>query len=144
MNLGEKLFRAVVQSNLWVIVRQGYQVQVVENYCESDNDKQLSLITAVKINEKLAVSEALAGLLSDSEKEIKKVSVEMALKLYKLDNGRYPSMSQGLQAFVKKPTIGKIPRNWRSGGYLEDPSVLELVESYSISDDGFDFTIVMK
>jgi general secretion pathway protein G len=36
-----------------------------------------------------------------------------ALKLYKLDNLRYPSGEQGLQALVVKPTIGAIPPNWR-------------------------------
>ncbi|MEO6895762.1 MAG: type II secretion system major pseudopilin GspG [Caldimonas sp.] len=36
-----------------------------------------------------------------------------ALKLYKLDNLRYPSQEQGLQALVSKPTTGTIPPNWR-------------------------------
>ena len=36
-----------------------------------------------------------------------------ALKLYKLDNLRYPSGEQGLQALVAKPTVGTIPPNWR-------------------------------
>ena len=40
-----------------------------------------------------------------------------ALKMYKLDNGRYPSSDQGLQALVAKPTTGSIPGNWRS--YLD-------------------------
>jgi len=42
-----------------------------------------------------------------------------ALKLYKLDNGTYPSPEQGLEALVKMPERGEIPRNWKSGGYLE-------------------------
>ncbi len=36
-----------------------------------------------------------------------------ALKLYKLDNQRYPSAEQGLDALVKKPTGGNVPGNWR-------------------------------
>ncbi len=36
-----------------------------------------------------------------------------ALKLYKLDNQRYPTAEQGLQALVVKPTAGPIPPNWR-------------------------------
>ena len=36
-----------------------------------------------------------------------------ALKLYKLDNQRYPSAEQGLQALVVKPTAGAIPPNWK-------------------------------
>ena len=42
-----------------------------------------------------------------------------ALKLYRLDNGVYPSAEQGLQTLVKKPESGEIPRNWKSGGYIE-------------------------
>ena len=36
-----------------------------------------------------------------------------ALKLYKLDNQRYPSAEQGLLALVAKPTAGPIPANWK-------------------------------
>jgi general secretion pathway protein G len=36
-----------------------------------------------------------------------------ALKLYKLDNQRYPSSEQGLQALVTKPSAGTPPANWR-------------------------------
>ena len=36
-----------------------------------------------------------------------------ALKLYKLDNQRYPTGEQGLQALVQKPTSGPIPPNWK-------------------------------
>jgi len=44
-------------------------------------------------------------------------SVMQALKLYRLDNGEYPSAAQGLRALVEKPTSGKVPANWRN--YLE-------------------------
>ena len=44
-------------------------------------------------------------------------SLMNALKMYKLDNGRYPSSDQGLQALVVKPTSGTMPTNWRS--YLD-------------------------
>ena len=40
-----------------------------------------------------------------------------ALKLYRLDNQRYPTGDQGLQALVVKPTGGPIPPNWKP--YLE-------------------------
>ena len=40
-----------------------------------------------------------------------------ALKLYKLDNQRFPSADQGLDALVKKPTAGTVPANWRA--YLD-------------------------
>lgn len=36
-----------------------------------------------------------------------------ALKLYKLDNQRYPSAEQGLQALLTKPTVDPMPVNWK-------------------------------
>jgi general secretion pathway protein G len=35
------------------------------------------------------------------------------LKLYKLDNQRFPTAEQGLEALVRKPTTGSIPPNWK-------------------------------
>lgn len=42
-----------------------------------------------------------------------------ALKLYKLDNRRYPTTEQGLQALLQRPTLAPVPENWKAGGYLE-------------------------
>jgi general secretion pathway protein G len=36
-----------------------------------------------------------------------------ALKLYKLDNQRFPSSEQGLDALVHKPGVGTVPANWK-------------------------------
>ncbi len=46
-------------------------------------------------------------------------NIEAALELFRLDNGFYPSTEQGLEALVEKPTTGRIPQNWREGGYLK-------------------------
>src|SRR5450631_3905294 len=46
-------------------------------------------------------------------------SLMQALKLYRLDNQRYPSTEQGLQALLAKPTSAPIPPNWKPGGYVE-------------------------
>jgi len=46
-------------------------------------------------------------------------SLMQALKLYRLDNFRYPSTEQGLAALVSKPTTEPIPPNWKGGGYLD-------------------------
>ncbi len=51
------------------------------------------------------------------------VSLETALKMYKLDNAQYPSTEQGLKALVEQPTVGNLPTSWRSGGYLEKGKV---------------------
>ena len=40
-------------------------------------------------------------------------NVMQALKLYKLDNQRFPAPEQGLQALITKPTVGPAPINWK-------------------------------
>jgi general secretion pathway protein G len=50
-------------------------------------------------------------------------SIETALKLYKLDNGYYPTTEQGLQALIEAPAVGQLPKAWREGGYLEKGKV---------------------
>ncbi len=42
-----------------------------------------------------------------------------ALKLYKLDNGQYPTTQQGLEALVEPPDSGPSAKGWREGGYIE-------------------------
>jgi general secretion pathway protein G len=42
-----------------------------------------------------------------------------ALRLYRLDNQRYPTTEQGLQALVARPTTTPAPANWKAGGYIE-------------------------
>ena len=46
-------------------------------------------------------------------------AIVSALKLYRLDNQRYPTSDQGLAALVAKPEQAPVPPNWKPGGYLE-------------------------
>jgi len=46
-------------------------------------------------------------------------TLETALKLYRLDNGKYPTTEQGLEALVIAPETGSSVKNWRKGGYIE-------------------------
>jgi general secretion pathway protein G len=46
-------------------------------------------------------------------------TIMQALKLYKLDNQRYPTTEQGLQALIEKPTGGPAANGWKAGGYVE-------------------------
>jgi len=46
-------------------------------------------------------------------------SITQALKMYRLDNLRYPTTEQGLQALVQRPSIAPAPSNWKGNGYLE-------------------------
>lgn len=45
------------------------------------------------------------------------------LKIYRLDNGRYPSTEQGLRALIEKPATEPVPTNWKQGGYIEKNAV---------------------
>ena len=40
-------------------------------------------------------------------------TLSQALKRYKLDNQRFPSADQGLEALVRKPSVGASPPNWK-------------------------------
>ena len=44
-------------------------------------------------------------------------NIMQALKLYKLDNQRFPTAEQGLQALVARPSVAPAPMNWKP--YLE-------------------------
>lgn len=46
-------------------------------------------------------------------------AISSALKLYKLDNFRFPSTEQGLAALTQPPNTPPLAQNWAAGGYLE-------------------------
>ena len=54
--------------------------------------------------------EKLQALANKQEQDI--LTIENALILYKLDNGFYPSQSQGLSALINKPQTEPIPVRW--------------------------------
>jgi len=43
--------------------------------------------------------------------------LESALELYRLDNFKYPTSDQGLQALVTRPSDDM--KNWKAGGYIK-------------------------
>ena len=71
-----------------------------------------------------------------------------ALKLYKLDNQRFPTAEQGLEALVRKPTVGVVPPSWKP--YLDklpadpwgrpyqyiNPGVKGEIDIFSLGADG--------
>lgn len=88
----------------------------------------LEIIVVVFILALLATIAAprIIGRTDDARIAEAKVQIrnfETALKLFKLDNGFYPSTEQGLEALIKKPTTGEIPNNYREGGYLEQKKI---------------------
>jgi general secretion pathway protein G len=46
-------------------------------------------------------------------------AIMQALKLYRLDNQRYPTAEQGLAALVSRPATEPVPPNWKPNGYLD-------------------------
>lgn len=53
-----------------------------------------------------------------------RANIPTALKLYELDNGRFPTTSQGLEALVSRPSASPVPRNW-NGPYIENRDILD-------------------
>ncbi|MGW8271811.1 MAG: type II secretion system major pseudopilin GspG [Thermodesulfovibrionales bacterium] len=79
----------------------------------------LSLLAAV-------VAPRLIGRTDDAKIAAAKQqlsNLETALKLFKIDNGFYPSTEQGLEALVSKPSVGREAPNFREGGYLEKQEI---------------------
>lgn len=46
-------------------------------------------------------------------------TLESSLNLYRLDNFRYPTTQQGLQALIEQPRAAPEATNWRQGGYMD-------------------------
>ncbi len=77
-------------------------------------------------------------------------SLMQALKLYRLDNQRYPSTEQGLQALAARPASAPLAPNWKDGGYVErlprdpwgnpyqyfNPGVRGEIDVFSMAADG--------
>ena len=61
------------------------------------------------------------GEAKQAKARIQIESIETALKLYKLDNGSYPTTEQGLQALVQPS--GANAKKFKKGGYLEKGKV---------------------
>lgn len=64
-----------------------------------------------------------------------KSNIGLALKLYKLDNGRYPTTAQGLNALLSKPSSSPAPNNW-NGPYLENEPLDPWKAPYSYKSPG--------
>ncbi|NLD36358.1 MAG: type II secretion system major pseudopilin GspG [Desulfatiglans sp.] len=121
----------------------------------SDNrntEKGFSLIEVMVVIVILGILASIVGVkvighIEDSKRVKAKTQIETfrtALDLYRLDNGSYPTTEQGLTALVSPPTVGKLPRKWREGGYIaripKDPWQNEYV--YQSPGDNGDFDII--
>lgn len=97
----------------------------------TNNNRGFTLIEIMIVVVILALLAALVapkiiGRSDDAKIADAKVQIrnfETALKLYKLDNGNFPTTEQGLSALTAKPTVGQIPKNYKAEGYLDNKNV---------------------
>ncbi|SNR80455.1 type II secretion system major pseudopilin GspG [Desulfurobacterium atlanticum] len=69
----------------------------------------LSLLAAIVVPK-------LTGRVDETKVKTTKVQlkeIKRALEMYKLDNGMYPTTSQGLKALVENPETPPVPSHWR-------------------------------
>ena len=92
-----------------------------------ENNKGFTLIELMVV---VVILGILAGMIvprlmgrTDEAKQVKAktdiAAIETGLKLYRLDNGNYPTTEQGLVALVERPASEPLPAKWATGGYLE-------------------------
>ena len=95
-----------------------------------ESDPHIRGFTLIEVLVVVAILGILAAIvvprIMDRPDEAKRVAAKadigaivQALKLYRLDNGGYPTTDQGLGALVQRPTTTPVPGNWKQGGYLE-------------------------
>lgn len=86
--------------------------------------------TILEIMVVLVIIGILAGMIApqligqSDEAKIKKaatdiVTLENAMDMYKLNNHKYPTTEQGLDALVSAPDIDPMPKNYPEGGYIK-------------------------
>ena len=92
--------------------------------------RQVAGFTLIEVLVVVAILGILAAIvvprIMDRPDEAKRVAAKadiaaivQVLKLYRLDNGFYPTTDQGLAALVQRPTTNPTPANWKQGGYLD-------------------------
>ena len=101
-----------------------------------NNNKKQTGFTLLEIMVVIVILGVLASMVvpnlmgnkdkADRQKVISDViALENALDMYRLDNNRYPTTDQGLEALQSKPSGDPEPRNYPEDGYIkrlpEDP-----------------------
>lgn len=142
-----------------IIIEPAMNFQLTSTTPRRSRSKQASGFTLIELMVVLVIIGVLAALIvpnvldraDDARSTAAKTDVNnlmQALKLYKLDNQRYPTSAQGLQALLVKPTDAPIPGNWkhyldklpndpwgRAYQYL-NPGVKGEVDVFSFGADG--------
>ena len=98
---------------------------LMETGCPGRNRAGFTLIEVLVVIAVIAMLAALVapnvfqhvGTAKDATARSQIELLGAALDAYRLDNGRYPSTDQGLDALQVEPSIQPLPSNWR-GPYL--------------------------
>ena len=129
--------------------------------CRSHPDNRSRGFTLIEIMVVVVIMGIMAALivpkLMGRTEDVRRIAAKQdiatlmqALKLYNLDNHRYPTTEQGLQALVSKPTSGPAADGWKTGGYLDklpkdpwgnpyqylSPGVKGEIDVFSLGADG--------
>lgn len=83
---------------------------------------ELMIVVVIIVALASMVVPRLSGRTEQAKKAVAKADISsniaMALKLYELDNGNFPTTEQGLGALASAPSSAPVPSNW-NGPYLE-------------------------
>ena len=123
-------------SHLWQSLRRRWHHRWCAGAMIQSPKGGLSLtgFTLIEVVVVMVIISILAALIAvnvidriDEAKQVKTQAdiktLESALRLFKIDNGFYPSTEQGMRALVEKPSEGMEAKDWRESGYLEKRTV---------------------
>lgn len=83
---------------------------------------ELMIVVVIIVALASMVVPRLSGRTEQAKRAVAKAdinsNISMALKLYELDNGNFPTTEQGLAALAVSPSSAPVPGNW-NGPYLE-------------------------
>ncbi len=83
---------------------------------------ELMIVVVIIVALASMVVPRLSGRTEQAKKAVAKAdrssNISMALRLYELDNGSFPTTEQGLAALASSPSSAPVPNNW-NGPYLE-------------------------
>lgn len=146
------VFMDVSHSAAMIIVSQQFhdEAEQAPRRAISDPEAGLTLIEMIVVLAIIALVAALIvpnviGRPDEARMTVAKTdlrTISAALKMYRLDNGDYPSSEQGLAALSKKPTTEPLPRNWSSEGYLAQVPVDPWGRPYVYRNTGGTFELL--